>query len=302
MGSTAATPAGRRRAATEARTTGRAKAKRTAGGKAGNGPKDKRRSARLRSGGADRRRRGAGRPPRRRGGAPLRRWIIIVAGALAALAAGYFLWLRDSSLVAVSDVTVEGVNSGERKRITAALTRAGEEMTTLNVDLGRLESAVARFPTVESVRASPSFPRGLEVEVIERPPALAARAGGIEAAVAADGTVLPGIDADENLPRIDVDRLPASGRLKGGALAQARVAGAAPEPLRPLVRRVDRSREYGVEARMRGGIRLRFGTGANLGAKWAAAAAVLADPDLESASYVDVRVPERPAVGGSTTA
>jgi cell division protein FtsQ len=271
-------------------------------GKGRGGATGKRRSTRAHSGGAGSRKRAGGGRRGGRVGTPWKRWIIIVAGVLATLAAGYFLWLRDSSLVAVGDVTVEGVNSGERKRITAALTRAGEEMTTLNVDLERLESAVARFPTVESVRASASFPRGLEIEVVERPPALVARAGGTEAAVAADGTVLPGIDADESLPRIDVDRLPTSGRLKGEALAQARVAGAAPEPLCPPVRRVNRLRELGIEARMRGGIRLRFGTGASAGAKWAAAAAVLADPDLESVSYVDVRVPERPAVGGSTTA
>jgi cell division protein FtsQ len=271
------------------------------GGKNGNG-KDKRRSSRGRSRGGGRRPVTGRRPTGGRRKSSPTRWAIAAAAVLAALTAGYFLWLRDSSLVAVDDVTVEGVSGGERKRITAALTRAGEEMTTLNVDLDRLEAAVARFPTVESVRASASFPRGLEIEVIERPPALVARAGGTEVAVAADGTVLAGIDADESLPRVDVDRLPRSGRLRGEALAQARVAGAVPEPLRPFLRRVDRSREYGVEARMRGGIRLRFGTGANVGAKWAAAAAVLADPKLEAVSYVDVRVPERPAVGGSTTA
>jgi hypothetical protein len=49
---------------------------------------------------------------------------------------------------------------------------------------------------------------------------------------------------------------------------------------------------------MRGDIPIRFGTGAAASAKWAAAAAVLADPDLETLTYLDVRVPERPSVGG----
>lgn len=222
----------------------------------------------------------------------------VAAGVLVAIAAGYFLWLRDSSLVAVTDVTVTGVESGDRKRITAALTRAGEGMTTLNVDAARLESAVASFPTVESVRASASFPHGLEVDVVERPPALAVRAGDTEVSVAADGTLLPGVEADEDLPRLDVDRLPSADRLNGAALAQALVVGAAPEPLRPLIRRIGQSREFGVEARMRGGLMVRFGSGANASTKWAAASAVLADPQLEALSYVDVRVPERPAAGG----
>ena len=36
--------------------------------------------------------------------------------------------------------------------------------------------------------------------------------------------------------------------------------------------------------------------------KWAAVAAILADRQLTSLSYVDVRVPDRPAVGGASTA
>jgi cell division protein FtsQ len=223
--------------------------------------------------------------------------VLTAAAVAAALAAGYFLWLRDSSLFAVTDVTVTGVESGDRKEVAKTLRRAGREMTTLHVDTARLESAVAGFPTVESLSADPSFPRGLEIEVVERPPALAARAGDGEVAVAADGTILRGLEADERLPRVEVDRLPGSERLRGGALAEALVAGAAPEPLGELIRRVRRSRDFGVEVRMRGGIELRFGSGARADAKWAAAAAVLADPELESVSYLDVRVPERPAVG-----
>ena len=36
--------------------------------------------------------------------------------------------------------------------------------------------------------------------------------------------------------------------------------------------------------------------------KWAAAAAVLADPKLDSLTSLDVRVPERPAAGGAAGA
>ena len=50
---------------------------------------------------------------------------------------------------------------------------------------------------------------------------------------------------------------------------------------------------------MRGGIELRFGTRDRVRPKWAAVAAILADPQLTSlALYIDVRVPDRPAVGG----
>ena len=52
---------------------------------------------------------------------------------------------------------------------------------------------------------------------------------------------------------------------------------------------------------MRGGIPIRFGTSELAARKWAAAAAVLADPKTETLTYVDVRVPERPALGGAAT-
>ena len=48
---------------------------------------------------------------------------------------------------------------------------------------------------------------------------------------------------------------------------------------------------------MKGGVQLRFGPPEDLEHKWAAASAVLADPTLVVAAYVDLRIPARPAVG-----
>ncbi len=45
------------------------------------------------------------------------------------------------------------------------------------------------------------------------------------------------------------------------------------------------------------GIELRFGDPAQAERKWAAAAAVISDPGLRSAVYIDVSVPTRPVVG-----
>jgi len=230
------------------------------------------------------------------------RWryrIAILAVALAALGAGYMFWLRDSSLVAIDDVEVVGVTGSERERIVAELTRIGEQGTTLHVDRTAIERAAMRFPTVESVSVDPNFPHGLRIEINERPPRLVVSAGGEQVAVAADGTVLEGVEApEEGLPVLELDQLPA-GALGGEALEQALVLGAAPEPLRPLIEGVKRSDEYGVELTLRGGIEARFGVGDRVAEKWASLAAVLADPKLTAAGYVDVRVPERPAVGGA---
>jgi cell division protein FtsQ len=233
-----------------------------------------------------------------------RRAVVLILVLGASSTAGYFFYLRDSSLVAVTDVKVEGVRSGETERITAALTRAAEEMTTLHVETDRLEAAVAAFPTVESVRADASFPHGLRIEVRERPPAIVAQAGAREIPIAADGTLLAGVAASKglDLPVLDLQQLPESGKLEGEPLEQALAAGAAPQELRPLISDVEYTKDYGVVVSMEGGIPIRFGAGARAEAKWAAAAAVLADPKLDSLSYVDVRVPERPAAGGASIA
>jgi cell division septal protein FtsQ len=230
---------------------------------------------------------------------PWRYRIVIAIVALAALGAGYLFWLRDSSLVAVNDVEVVGVIGPEREQVVAELTRLGEQMTTLHVDSERIERAATRFPTVDSVNIDPNFPHGLRIEINERPPRLIATAPGEQVPIAADGTVLAGVEAPEDgLPVLELDQIPASGSLTGEALEQALVLGAAPTPLRPLIEEVKLGDEYGVELTLRGGIAVRFGVGDRMVEKWSAAAAVLADPKLTAAGYVDVRVPERPAVGG----
>jgi cell division protein FtsQ len=229
---------------------------------------------------------------------------IVIVVALAALVAGGCLFLRDSSLVAVTDVEVVGVRSGEPREIIAEFDHAAREMTTLHVDGDRLERIAAAFPTIASVSADANFPHGLRIEITERPPALIARAGGQVVAVAGDGTLLAGIRLAEDLdlPTLELERPPSGDRLEGAPLEQALAVGAAPEPLRPLVESVGYSEEFGVEVGLRGGIPVRFGSGARATEKWRAVTAVLADPKLEGLTYVDVRVPERPAAGGAVLA
>lgn len=242
--------------------------------------------------------------PRTRGSIrlPLTSWrarLILVAILAGALAITYFVWFRHSSFVAVEDIKVAGVSSADRDRVTAALTDAADGMTTLDVDATRLASAVSGFPTVASVSADPSFPHGLTIHVTERKPVLLADDGQRDVAVAAGGSLLPGVDADGlSLPTLDVEDLPESGRLAGEALEEARVIGAAPAPLRPLIEGATTTDDYGIVVTVQGGIDLRFGAASKSGAKWAAAAAVLADPKVTTLEYVDVQVPSRPAIGG----
>ena len=59
--------------------------------------------------------------PRRCSPPRLRRWLMIALAASLVLAAGYRFWLRDSSLVAVEQVSVSGLTTKDAARVRAAL-------------------------------------------------------------------------------------------------------------------------------------------------------------------------------------
>ena len=199
------------------------------------------------------------------------------------LAAAYFFWFRDSSFVLVEKVTVEGMEGPEAEAVTAALTRAGSEMTTLNVDEGELASAISRYPTGASVHADADFPHGLTVEVQSRPPVVSLTDGGPPVAAAADGTLLRGVEgASEGVPTVSVDELPASGKLSGESLDLAQVAGSAPAPLRPLIDDISHAGPGVIKIELEGGIPVDFGDANQADEKWAAISAVLANPKVKT--------------------
>jgi cell division protein FtsQ len=235
----------------------------------------------------------------------IRVWIrrlLAIAVLLAVLAAAYMLWFRDSSVVAVRDVDVVGVGSSDRDEIHAALENAARGMTTLHVREDDLLAAVASYPTVRSLSVDASLPSGLTIEVSEREPVALVAVEGSDLPVAGDGTILEGVSTAElELPALDAEADAAATRVAGDALEQARVLGAAPGPLRPLI---DSSTEDadGIVVELTDGIALRFGDAREAGAKWTAVSRVLADSKLGGLTYIDVRAPERPAVGGATLA
>ena len=117
--------------------------------------------------------------------------------------------------------------------------------------------------------------------------------------MAGDGTVLRGLPVEGRLPEID-----ARGKLNGdrlsdpAALHAARVAGGAPAPLRGRLERIVVRAEEGIVVELRDGPELIFGDARHVRAKWIAAVRILADPEAAGASYIDVRLPGRPAAGG----
>jgi cell division protein FtsQ len=225
----------------------------------------------------------------------LKRRLLLALGLAVLLAAGYQLWLRDSSLVAVEQVSVTGLTTKDAERVRASLTSAAHGMTTLHVRRDELEQAIAAYPVVRTLEVSTDFPHGLEIHVVEHRPA--ALVGGLP--VAGDGTILRGLPVEGKLPAIAVKADLHGTHLKApAALHAARVAGAAPAALRPRLDRIELRSQEGLVVELRDGPELYFGDATHVRAKWVAATRVLADPDAAGATYIDVRLPGRPAAGG----
>lgn len=229
-----------------------------------------------------------------------RRAAAALACAAALLAGAYLLWFRDSSLVRVEDVTVTGLTSGDASQIRAALAEAAGGMTTLHVDTPALERAVAAYPAVAGVEADPGFPHSLAIEVIERRPvAVVAGPDGAPLPVAADGTLLPDFEAEDSLPPLPAAADAGAGRLRDPeALGALAVADAAPPEMAARIAQIERDELGELAASLEGGPVVLLGQESRLEAKWVAAAAVIAAGDAAGAGYLDVSVPERPAVGG----
>jgi cell division protein FtsQ len=246
--------------------------------------------------------RGGRRPPRasRRPRGPLPRpplrAVVAFAGVLAVLVTGW-AWLRDSPLVAVRSVTVTGVSGPDAQQVRDALVAAARDMTTLHVRTSELRTAVGPYPGVLGVRTDADFPHGLHIAVRERNPVAAVVSGAQRVAVAADGTLMP-TTPSAGLPEISARALPGGAHASAPDVRRAiAVLTAAPPALRPRVRRVYVG-PHGITAPLRDGPTLYLGGSERLRAKWIAAATVLADRSSAGATYLDLRLPERPAAGG----
>lgn len=207
------------------------------------------------------------------------------------------MWLRDSSLVAVRQVTVLGAHGHDAGAIRTSLTQAARAMTTLHLRRRELREAVAAYPVVKDLRVSVRLPRRVRIVVVQHVPVAAAVIDGRPVPVAADGTLLPGESASGGLTPVPVSSAPGTRLITDRrTLGELALLGAAPAALRPLVTDVVRDGD-GMHVRLESGPRVDFGPASGLRAKWVAAARVLADPRAVGASYVDVRLPQRPVAG-----
>jgi cell division protein FtsQ len=222
--------------------------------------------------------------------------VFAVALALVCL---YLLWFRDSGLVRVEKVTVTGLSVDDAPRIRAALTEAARDMTTLHVREDELRQAVSGYPVVNDLRVAADFPHGLRIEVVERRPVAVLVSGSLREPVAADGTVLHGVEAPAALPPVRLGGGIPRHRLGDSEARRAvTVIAAAPDPLAALIEQVREEGAKGLVVDLADGPQVILGDSGRLEAKWIAATRVLADPTADGATYIDVRLPERPVAGG----
>jgi cell division protein FtsQ len=217
--------------------------------------------------------------------------------AVIAVLGAAWLWLRDSSLVAVRDVTVTGVSGPDAPKVREALADAARDMTTLHVRGDELRTAVDPYPGVLGVSTDADFPHRLRIAVHERNPIGAVVAGDQRVAIAADGTLMR-TSPSAGLPAIAAKALPGGPHAGDPRVMRAvEVLSAAPPALRARVQRVYVG-DRGWTLPLRDGPVLYLGDSARLQAKWAAITTVLADPTSSGTTYLDVRLPERTAAGG----
>jgi cell division protein FtsQ len=214
------------------------------------------------------------------------------------LLAGYGVWLgvvRNLSLFQVQRVSISGLSGDAAPQIASALELTARGMTTTNVSVAQLRSAVSGYTSVASLTVRTHFPHGLSIHVVEDNPLARLDFGGTIVAVSANDHVLAGLVASRSLPLVRTTLAPVAGTVRD-PLAREELAllAAAPTPLRDRVYSVALGSE-GLTAQLRAGPRIYFGNDTLPHAKWASAAVVLASTTARGASYVDVSLPSRPA-------
>jgi cell division protein FtsQ len=229
-------------------------------------------------------------------GPPRPRTVVAVL-AVAALLGGGWLWFRTSPLVAIQRVQITGVHGPDAVAIRQALTSSALGMTTLDVQLSQLQTAVEPYPVVKSLHVSTQFPHGMRIHVRELVPVAEIVSDGRRVEVAADGTLLPAGSGDSALPSIQVQLPPGGATVSGTTLADVKLLAAAPYQLLPKLTAAGYDSLHGLGVQVVNGPKIYFGTADQLDAKWAAALAVLAAPSSAGADYVDVSDPTSPVAG-----
>lgn len=226
-------------------------------------------------------------------------WLL---GLVAAVMVGY--WVLSGPLLSVRSVQVSGYDRHDLPALEQALTDAGRTGTVMSPPVTAIERAADRFPWVASLRVERKLPTGLVVRVVQARPVAIASAGGLTPLlVTSTGRMLGQPAGDDALPSLEANPadLKVGGRLPDEAMDLLVFATELDSELAPQVRGLVRTEQGAVVGRIDAGPEIRLGTSERMVAKARALSMVwayLAVEERQQATYIDVSVPESPAVGG----
>lgn len=225
--------------------------------------------------------------------------IVLVVGLIGWLG---WTWYQNSSLVKVQRVTVTGLSGPDIPQIRADLTSTALAMTTLNVNIAKLDAAVSRYAYVQRLTVTSQGSHALLIHVQERVPVALAQINGQTDVIGADGQLLPSDTTHGALPVVPLSSPPATQAITApGALGAIAVLAAAPYALLAHISTATSSSQHGIIVQLRNGPQLYFGPATQLAQKWTAVVAVLQSKDSVGASYIDVTDPQRPAPGSGVS-
>ncbi len=215
-----------------------------------------------------------------------------------------WLWYRDSAFVKIRHVTVIGLSGPDIPQIRGALEHSALTMTTLNVQVGKLDAAVSEYSAVHSLSVTTQGHHAVLIRVNEEVPVASVNSGGELVVVDGSGQLLPQSTAAHGvLPTLSLASAPSDDQIKStGTLASLQVLQAAPYQWLAHIKTVTTSAAHGVIVHLRRGPDVYFGPANQLPAKWTALGAVLRNSGSAGAQYIDVSDPQRPAAGVNATA
>lgn len=234
----------------------------------------------------------------------VRSWHTLVL-ALVVLMFGWlaWLWYRDSSFVKVERVSVSGLTGPDVPQIRSALTQAALGMTTMDMQIAKLEAVVEQYAYVQSITVTSQGAHAVTIHVTERVPVALVQIGGNQEVIDAEGRLLPNTTITHGpLPLVPIASAPSGLTITApGPRAAIAVLAAAPYALLSHIENATSTSARGVVVQLRNGPQIYFGPVAALRQKWLAAVAVLQNHGSAGASYIDVTDPDRPAAGTGVT-
>lgn len=227
------------------------------------------------------------------------------AGVIVGVLTLGYLAARSTSLFALQSVAVGGAGNAVEAEVRAAL-RPLDGQSLVTVDADSVERRLAALPSVRAARVDRAFPHGLRIVVVPERPVVVLRSGRAAWLVSERGRVVRAVEptTQRQLPRIwlaaGADFEPGETLATSTASQALRIVAALPARF-PVQVRTARATDEGLVMALATGMEVRLGSADDLGAKVAAAAAVLrglSDSERAELDYLDVSLPERP-VGGT---